>query len=113
MDNVKDITQKSTNKTKDRRLDIIIWGVNLTRGNNSIKLWYLTKFDYIQEGEAPWWWTLLWNIQAPPKTFIFTWLVLRSAILSWDNILRQRCEGCNWLHLCEKVRETIKHLLID
>jgi hypothetical protein len=58
------------------------------------------------------WRKRLWKWKIPLKVKLFTWLVDKNKISSWDNLLRKGWIGPNICQLCFKDEETVPHLFI-
>ena len=56
-------------------------------------------------------WRKIWGGSWWPKVAVFIWLILKMAILTWDNIHFWGILGPSRCCLCKSSNETIKHLL--
>jgi zinc-binding in reverse transcriptase len=52
----------------------------------------------------------IWQLKAPPKILIFTWLLLRYSILTVDNLKKCGWQLPNRCIMCLKDEESIEHL---
>jgi hypothetical protein len=50
----------------------------------------------------------LWEVKAPMRVRIFTWLMLRNRILTQDNLIRRGWQIANICYLCRQNQESVK-----
>jgi zinc-binding in reverse transcriptase len=57
--------------------------------------------------------TNLWAIRALPRVMIFTWLILRNAILTVDNLKKRGWQMVNVSYMCFNAEKTMHHLFTE
>ena len=55
---------------------------------------------------------IIWSIKAPLKVRAFLWLVIRCALLMWDNLMKMNWQGASVCALCMIDSESINHLFV-
>jgi zinc-binding in reverse transcriptase len=55
----------------------------------------------------------LWKIGAPPRVIVFSWLLLRNAILTIDNLRKRRWKMPSICSMCYQEEETVAHLFTE
>ena len=90
-------------------LNILRWGRS-SRGTFTVKEAYLLKSKQEQEEQLQDW-KQLWRNRWWPKVTMFTWLVGRGRILTWDQIQKIGFLGPPRCSLCEQDIETQEHIL--
>lgn len=90
--------------------DILRWGKE-TRGIFNIKEAYKIQTQMEQEEENLQW-KKLWKTKWWPKIKLFSWLIGRKRILTWDRIQKRGFSGPSRCCLCNAGEEDQEHLLI-
>ncbi|WMV28378.1 hypothetical protein MTR67_021763 [Solanum verrucosum] len=57
-------------------------------------------------------WKLIWKVKIPYKVVVFTWLVVKEAVLTQENLMKRGIQMCPRCCFCEQVTETINHLFL-
>jgi len=57
-------------------------------------------------------WKLIWKVKIPYKVVVFTWLVVKEAVLTQENLMKRGIQMCPRCCFCEQVAETINHLFL-
>eukprot|EP00253_Pinus_taeda_P030826 PITA_30826 len=89
--------------------DILRWGKTM-RGSFTVKEAYFLSTRQNQDEEAHDW-KKLWEGKCWPKVTIFTWLVRKGKILTWDKIIKRGFQGPSRCSLCNGEAENQEHLL--
>jgi len=91
--------------------DILRWG-NSMKGSFTVKeAYYLADTQVINEENQEW--KVIWGGNWWPKVSLFTWLVAKNKILTWDKIQKKGFNGPSRCCLCKNEEETQNHLLIN
>lgn len=84
--------------------DILIWG-NSMKGSFTVKeAYYLADSQDINEENQDW--KVIWGGNWWQKISLFTWLVAKNKILTWDKILMKGFSGPSRCYLCNTEDET-------
>jgi hypothetical protein len=70
---------------------------------------YITILEEAFSGKKMWWWSEVWDLNAPLKMKIIFWLSLKKKILTWDNGLHRGWIGPNRCSLCCAEEEIVSH----
>lgn len=90
--------------------DILRWG-NSMKGSFTIKeAYYLIDQQATNDENQDW--KIIWGSNWWPKITLFTWLVAKGKILTWDKIQKKGFSGPSKCYLCNIEAETQDHLLI-
>nr|XP_009599592.1 uncharacterized protein LOC104095219 [Nicotiana tomentosiformis] len=90
--------------------DVLMWkGHKL--GVFSVKSAY-HFFNTTTNPTQGWPWKQTWRVRAPTKVLCFTWLVVREAVLTQDNLIRRGIQLQARCSLCGKDGESASHLFI-
>ncbi|WMV55749.1 hypothetical protein MTR67_049134 [Solanum verrucosum] len=57
-------------------------------------------------------WKLIWKVKIPYKVTVFTWLVVKEAVLTQENLMKRGIHMCPRCFFCEQQAETINHLFL-
>lgn len=57
-------------------------------------------------------WKLIWKGKIPYKVVVYTWLVVKEAVLTQENLMKRGIQMCPRCYFCEQVAETINHLFL-
>eukprot|EP00253_Pinus_taeda_P007926 PITA_07926 len=98
--------RKIRNRTGE---DILRWGKTM-RGSFTVKEAYFLSTRQNQDAEEQDW-KKLWESKWWPKVTIFTWLVRKGKILTWDRIIKRGFQGPSRCSLCNGEAENQEHLL--
>jgi len=80
------------------------------KGTFSVKeAYYLTGFQERAEENIEW--KIIWDDKWWPKIALFSWLVGKERILTWDKIKKRGLLGPLKCSLCNKENETQDHIL--
>nr|XP_016457810.1 PREDICTED: uncharacterized protein LOC107781590 [Nicotiana tabacum] len=90
--------------------DSLRWG-NLNEGCYSVKEGY-KKLCASNEVTELWPWKLIWKTKLPTKVMCFTWIALKGAILTQDNLCSRNFQLVNRCYMCLDNSESINHLLL-
>jgi hypothetical protein len=94
------------------RMDRLLWtGGDGTR-RISVSNIYSTILNSANIPNITGWRKGLWKWKIPLKVKLFTWLVDKNKISTWDNLLRKGWNGPNICQLCYKDEEIVSHLFI-
>ncbi|WMV47146.1 hypothetical protein MTR67_040531 [Solanum verrucosum] len=77
----------------DAKEDSLQW-LRANNGKFTIKSAY-RHFDRPAEMLLPWPWKMIWKINVPHKVACFTWLVVREAVLTQDNLMKRGRQLCS------------------
>lgn len=86
--------------------DSVIWNWTLHK-TFSVASFYkaMTHHPIIEDARST-----IWNLKAPLRVTIFTWLMLRRKILTVDNLIRKGWQMPNRCIMCKSAQETVQHL---
>ena len=73
----------------EEETDTRIWTKNCKDGSFFAKLGYDDAMEREQEGNNHWWWTKIWKILGPLKTFLTLWLALSNKLLTWEILIKR------------------------
>ena len=88
--------------------DTIIWKLT-PNGEYSAASAYKAQFFGAEASNMK---SLVWKVWAPPKVKFFAWLALRKRLWTSDRLARRGWPNCGLCPLCNRVPETITHLLL-
>ncbi|XP_019234325.1 PREDICTED: uncharacterized protein LOC109214820 [Nicotiana attenuata] len=90
--------------------DRLKWG-NSKEGIYSVKAGY-THLHAQNDLINNWPWKLIWRTKLPTKVICFTWIAIREACLTQDNLLKRSFQIPNRCYMCRQAAETTNHLLL-
>jgi hypothetical protein len=92
--------------------DALLWAGGDASGSITVKNIYAAlQHQLISEVDIPWI-QHLWNWKVPLKLKLFSWLVGKEKILTWEALQRRGWEGPGICLLCKNAPEDLQHLLI-
>jgi hypothetical protein len=92
--------------------DRLLWTGGDSSGHITVSNLYSTFINSANSPNITGWRKGIWKWKIPLKLKIFTWLVDKNKISTWDNLLRKGWNGPNICQLCKKDEETIPHIFI-
>jgi hypothetical protein len=93
----------------DTEEDDITW-TRTASGKYSTKLAYNMHFDGSLESSFL---TVIWQVWAPSKCKVFTWLMIQGRICTEDRLLLRQWANEYFCPLCRRNLETVTHLFIE
>lgn len=89
--------------------DIMCWGPKAKE--YTIKKGY--KLLHAQNDITDLWpWKLIWKTKLPPKIICLSWLALKIACLTVDNLCRRNFQLVSRCYLCQESAESVNHLFL-
>jgi hypothetical protein len=89
-----------------------LWAGGDATGSITVKNIYAALQQQLNSGVEIPWIQQIWNWKVPLKLKLFTWLVGKERILTWDALQRRGWEGPGICLLCNNAPEDLHHLLI-
>nr|KUM45132.1 hypothetical protein ABT39_MTgene3632 [Picea glauca] len=92
--------------------DVLLWADGDATGSIIVKNIYAALQQQHNSGVEIPWIQQLWNWKVPLKLKLFTWLIGKERILTWDAFQRRGWEGPGICLLCNNAPEDLQHLLV-
>eukprot|EP00253_Pinus_taeda_P030603 PITA_30603 len=92
--------------------DELVWCL-AENGIYAPKIGYGSLIMHREPEPTPSWWRDIWKLNAPPRTRLFFWCVLKYIIPTGDHLTRRSIYGPSWCSLCKEASETTVHLFLQ